>query len=152
MFDLQLFLVFLFLQSQSVVCFVVKNKADFVKHNPKELDYFNQKSLQRKYCQDNKIRPAETSSVILYANDDTDEYDPTGLKRGKIILPMVMLLAIWFFTIPPEFRRSRLCSEQQVIDNPKSKCITAEKWISGIQEYYRGGGGIQWDFSIDPDN
>jgi hypothetical protein len=25
-----------------------------------------------------------------------------------------------------------------------------EEWTTDIAEYYRNGGGIQWDFSIDP--
>jgi hypothetical protein len=33
--------------------------------------------------------------------------------------------------------------------NPESKCITAGDWASNVQEYYRNGGGIQFDFSIE---
>jgi hypothetical protein len=35
--------------------------------------------------------------------------------------------------------------------NPESKCITAGDWVSNIQEYYRNGGGIQFDFSLEED-
>lgn len=78
--------------------------------------------------------------------------DPTGLKRGLVLFPLVVLIATWLFTIPPEFRRARICSEQQVIDNPGSKCITAGNWVKGVKEYYSNGGGIKFDFTIDPDD
>ena len=97
--------------------------------------------------------PLTQSSMIMRSkNEDRIESDPTGRKRGLILLPIVLLIAIWLFSIPPEFRRARICSEQQVIDNPGSKCITGENWVKGVQEYYRNGGGVEFDFSIDPDN
>ncbi len=83
---------------------------------------------------------------------NNENADPTGLKRGLVLFPVVVLIATWLFTIPPEFRRARICTEQQVIDNPGSKCITAGNWVKGVQEYYRNGGGIKFDFTIDPDN
>ena len=55
------------------------------------------------------------------------------------------------FSIPVEFRRARLCSEEQVRLNPDSKCMTFEMWTKGVSEYYGNGGGINFDFSVDPD-
>lgn len=85
-------------------------------------------------------------------NDDENEPDPLGLKRGRILLPLVFGIGVWFFTVPPEFRRARFCTEEQVVANPDSKCITMGDWVSNLKEYYSNGGGIQWDFSVDPDN
>lgn len=77
--------------------------------------------------------------------------DPTGLKRGAILLPIVLLVNVWMFSIPVEFRRARICSEQQVRENPSSKCMTTETWRQGVADYYANGGGIKFDFSVDPD-
>ena len=77
--------------------------------------------------------------------------DPTGLKRGAVILPIMFLINVWMFSIPVEFRRARFCSAEQVRANPTSKCMTWETWRNGVVEYYANGGGVKWDFSIDPD-
>ena len=87
----------------------------------------------------------------------TEEPDPDqtwktlGLDRAAIIMPIVLLINIWFFTVPPEFRRARLCSEMDTAAYPEV-CMTPKMFASGIVEYYKGGGGIQWDFSIAEDN
>jgi hypothetical protein len=98
-------------------------------------------------------------SVILYSSDkerksrsETGETDPTGLRRGVVLLPLAVLVAVWLFTIPVEFRRAQFCSEEQVRLNPNSKCITPDNWVKGIQDYYQQGGGIDFDFTIDQDN
>eukprot|EP00551_Chaetoceros_affinis_P000311 CAMPEP_0203655174 /NCGR_PEP_ID=MMETSP0088-20131115/37440_1 /ASSEMBLY_ACC=CAM_ASM_001087 /TAXON_ID=426623 /ORGANISM="Chaetoceros affinis, Strain CCMP159" /LENGTH=153 /DNA_ID=CAMNT_0050515699 /DNA_START=98 /DNA_END=559 /DNA_ORIENTATION=+ len=83
-------------------------------------------------------------------NDDVDS-DPTGMRRGLVLFPVVLLIAVWLFSIPPEFRRARICTEQQVIDYPDSKCITTSNWIAGVKDYYQKGGGLEFDFTIDPD-
>ena len=83
--------------------------------------------------------------------EDGYEGDPTGLKRGAIILPIALLVNIWMFSIPVEYRRARICSEQQVRENPNSKCMTTETWRKGVADYYANGGGIKFDFSVDPD-
>jgi hypothetical protein len=96
-------------------------------------------------------------NVILYSSDkrkrgsETGETDPTGLRRGVVLLPLVVLLAVWLFTIPVEFRRARFCSEEQVRLYPDSKCITPDNWVKGIQDYYQQGGGVEWDFTLDPE-
>mmetsp|Transcript_25135 Transcript_25135/g.54865 ORF Transcript_25135/g.54865 Transcript_25135/m.54865 type:complete len:165 (-) Transcript_25135:47-541(-) len=83
--------------------------------------------------------------------DPDYEGDPTGLKRGAILLPIIFLINVWLFSIPVEFRRARLCSEEEVRANPNSKCMTWETWRSGVADYYASGGGVKFDFSIDPD-
>jgi hypothetical protein len=75
--------------------------------------------------------------------------DPTGLRNGLVILPIVLALCVWMFSIPTEFRRARLCSQEQVVLYPDSKCITFQDWTGGIANYYRNGGGVQFDFSIE---
>lgn len=97
----------------------------------------------------------EQSSTALLAEpkfgDPDYEGDPTGLKRGALLLPIALAINIWMFSVPVEFRRARFCSEEQVRENPNSKCMTWETWRSGVSDYYANGGGVKFDFSIDPD-
>jgi hypothetical protein len=30
--------------------------------------------------------------------------------------------------------------------------MTPEEWRTGIMEYYKNGGGVKFDFSVDPNN
>ena len=73
----------------------------------------------------------------------------TGTKTaGPVLLILVFILNVWIFSIPPTFRRAHLCSERDTNLYP-DKCITAQSWVQGIQDYYRNGGGIQFDFTIE---
>ena len=69
--------------------------------------------------------------------------------RGLALFGIVFLACVWFFTIPPSFRRSRICDDQQAAARPEV-CISFSTFTNNVAEYYRNGGGIQWDFSIDP--
>ena len=40
-------------------------------------------------------------------NNETNETDTLGLKRGGYLFPSIMLVVIWMFSITPEFRWSR---------------------------------------------
>ena len=80
-----------------------------------------------------------------------------GSGRGVPILLIVLLGCVWMFTIPPEFRRAYICPDACAkVENQAAPtcqtCITGEEWVNGIKEYYANGGGIQWDFSIDPNS
>lgn len=79
-----------------------------------------------------------------------NSYDGTG--RGNYILTFVLFVVLWTFSIPVEFRRAHICQTQRCIDNRAAcyDCVTPEEWKAGIVEYYKGGGGVQFDFSIDP--
>jgi hypothetical protein len=81
-----------------------------------------------------------------------------GTDRGIIVQVIVVLAALWFFTVPPEFRRTKICPPTASPDEfvattqglrPRD-CITSKEFQQRVQEYYEKGGGIQWDFSIDP--
>jgi hypothetical protein len=83
-------------------------------------------------------------------DDEVSSYD--GVGRGRYIFVVVLFICIWQFSIPPTFRRAKFCppacvQERTLCRNP---CVTLEEWTNDIVEYYRNGGGIQWDFSIDP--
>lgn len=94
--------------------------------------------------------------AILFDNKGTNNNSDfvndiygVNIERGGVLFALVFLLTLWQFSIPPEFRRARFCSDYQVRLYPQSKCITPENWAKGIKEYYQQGGGIQWDFSIE---
>ncbi|KAL3826764.1 hypothetical protein ACHAXA_000590 [Cyclostephanos tholiformis] len=78
-----------------------------------------------------------------------DDNDTGGLGRGKILLVLAMIVNVWLFSIPPEFRRSRFCTDEDVSLHPEKHCTTFGAWRTGITEYYAKGGGIKFDFSIE---
>ena len=63
-----------------------------------------------------------------------------------------MLVSVWLFSIPVEFRRARFCTEEDVRLYPEKNCITFNSWREGIAEYYANGGGVKFDFSIEEKN
>lgn len=102
------------------------------------------------YHRNNKI-------PLLFAQGQDDDDDVwakskringTGLP-GILLLSFALLVNVWFFTIPPNFRRARWCSAEETAANPEI-CMTASQFSHDIVEYYRNGGGVQWDFSVDP--
>uniref|UniRef100_A0A7R9ZNG5 Uncharacterized protein n=1 Tax=Craspedostauros australis TaxID=1486917 RepID=A0A7R9ZNG5_9STRA len=97
--------------------------------------------------------PSSASSTLLRQtndkNENDDNMDTLGTQRGLYLLAIALVFNIWQFSIPVEFRRTRFCSEEQVVLYPDSNCKTFNQWRSGILDYYKAGGGIQWDFSIE---
>ena len=77
------------------------------------------------------------------------ENDYGGLKEGSIIMILVLILNVWIFSIPPEYRRARICSEEDARLYPERKCTTIQEWTKGISDYYANGGGVEFDFSIE---
>ena len=73
-----------------------------------------------------------------------------GSGRGTVIQVFVLAICVWIFTIPPEFRRAYICQTDGCIAE-RSKCndcVTPSEWREGIAEYYKNGGGIEWNFEI----
>ena len=106
-------------------------------------------------------RTSSATATVLHAkNDGSEDTDnepkgytkETGLVEGYYLFGLAMLVSIWMFSVPVEYRRAQLCSEQEVIDNPTSNCMTMDTWTSGIADYYRNGGGVKFDFSVDPNS
>lgn len=71
-----------------------------------------------------------------------------GIDRGLYLWAIVLAVNVWFFSIPVEFRRTRICNEADTAQFP-DRCMTANQFKSGIRDYYANGGGIKWDFSIE---
>lgn len=61
-----------------------------------------------------------------------------GIDRGMYLWGIVIALNIWFFSIPVEFRRTRICNEADTIAYP-TRCMTSEQFRTGIADYYKNG-------------
>jgi len=99
--------------------------------------------------------PARSLTVVqrMAKDDDKPKAAPTaGGGRGLVLFGFVLLVNVWLFSVPPSFRRAYICPTPRCEQNrPACKdCVTGEEWKNGIVDYYRNGGGIQFDFSIDP--
>jgi len=81
--------------------------------------------------------------------DRNEAADTGGIGRGKILLLLVLIVNVWMFSIPVEFRRARLCSVEDTKLYPDKHCTTMDAWRTGVADYYANGGGIKFDFSIE---
>lgn len=79
-----------------------------------------------------------------------DNIQGTG-ARGQIIFAIVLSFCIWLFSIPVEFRRAYICTSPRCVINRKgcNDCKTLGELREGVTDYYRNGGGVQFDFSIE---
>ena len=98
-----------------------------------------------------------STRLMLGKNSDDNRNQSTidvdGMTTAPYIFTFIFFLCVWNFTIPTEFRRARICSEQQVIDYPNSNCKTWSQYTTGIQDHYRNGGTLfKFDFSVDREN
>jgi hypothetical protein len=95
-----------------------------------------------------------STTRILAKNEDSDsdKMYVYGNDRGNVLLTIVMAFCIWQFSIPPSFRRAHICYTPACIEQRSlcSDCITLQEWSADVSAYYKNGGGVQWDFSIDP--
>jgi len=75
-------------------------------------------------------------------------------QRGAILLGFVMLLNVLQFTVPPEIRRTRICTTDQVVGG----CETTSAFVDKIKTHYttcgKDGGAecFKWDFSLEKDS
>ena len=99
----------------------------------------------------NKIPKKEVvSTTTTTLSMGGGSYNVDGTEEGKYILSFVFFLCVMGFSIPPEFRRARLCTEEQVAaSDPSSHCTTFNTWKSELAQYYKDGGGIKFDFSLE---
>jgi hypothetical protein len=121
-------------------------------------------------------RPSYRHRVVLYASNNnnnnnkkkkdpesqvkTPNYKPAddGRSVGFVLLGVSLLASAWLFTIPPSFRRAYLCpsdyfansNNNGIAQEQTTDCVPWKVWWSDVVAYYRSGGGIQWDISIDP--
>mmetsp|Transcript_7711 Transcript_7711/g.10728 ORF Transcript_7711/g.10728 Transcript_7711/m.10728 type:complete len:139 (-) Transcript_7711:2375-2791(-) len=108
------------------------------------------------------VFPTPKATTFLKKNVDTrmikakannDEKDPRAYlrdseTRGAILFGTVLLINVWLFSIPPSFRRTEICLTPNT--GPRADCSTWNEFFADVKTYYENGGGIQFDFSIDP--
>ena len=100
----------------------------------------------------NTAIPTTTSSQRFLSKQPKPEFDD-GTEIGKYLLVLALGISLWFFTIPPSFRRAYICPLELYCLQDQTlcqDCTTWNEWFRGVADYYQNGGGIQWDFSIDP--
>jgi hypothetical protein len=105
------------------------------------------------FMQQNNKDASTRTQLYMSSNEPPQINDGTG--RGLYILGIVLLACVWSFTVPPKFRRAYICSDRCAVNREApqcNNCVTSDEWTAGIKEYYANGGGIQWDFSIDPNS
>ena len=87
----------------------------------------------------------------MAANDEerTKMSKIDGSEGGTYFLAAVLLVNVWLFSIPTEFRRAHLYPEGNAGIYSDPKGMTAKDWASGVAQYYANGGGIKFDFSVE---
>ena len=96
----------------------------------------------------------QTPTTLFGSNDSDAPKDFSGSGRGVPLLLMALAASLWFFTIPPDFRRTHICTTDRCVADRAfcSDCRTISEFRDDIATYYKNGGGVQWDFSIDPES
>jgi len=88
---------------------------------------------------------ATTTALQMSGGSNVD-----GSKEGRVLLIISCLAVVWGFSIPPEFRRARICTEEQVAAAAKeAHCTTFDNWKSELSQYYKDGGGVKFNFSVE---
>eukprot|EP00581_Thalassiosira_minuscula_P011376 CAMPEP_0183730248 /NCGR_PEP_ID=MMETSP0737-20130205/32343_1 /TAXON_ID=385413 /ORGANISM="Thalassiosira miniscula, Strain CCMP1093" /LENGTH=153 /DNA_ID=CAMNT_0025962693 /DNA_START=31 /DNA_END=492 /DNA_ORIENTATION=+ len=100
------------------------------------------------------IRSASSTAVVSTPTtslkmEEEGNSNIDGMREGTVILGLALLLNVWMFSIPPEFRRARFCTEEDVKLYPEKHCTTFGAWRQGVADYYANGGGVNFDFSIE---
>lgn len=85
-----------------------------------------------------KDETSEKWREMEFMSDSSKVNAALGLGRGAVLLTIVLLINVWFFTIPVEFRRTRLCSEMDTAAYPE-RCMTTSQFTQGISDYYSDG-------------
>jgi hypothetical protein len=99
-----------------------------------------------------KTETLSSTQLNEQRNKELFELSQDGSGRGKVLLAAVFAACVWLFSIPPEFRRAFICPTDACTSNRAAcnQCVTTDEWTTGIKDYYRNGGGVRFDFSIDP--
>ncbi|KAJ1460336.1 hypothetical protein M885DRAFT_509278 [Pelagophyceae sp. CCMP2097] len=70
--------------------------------------------------------------------------------RGRVFLGLVLLVNVWSFSVPPEIRRAHVCTTSVVGQKNGYSCVSFRDWRQSVTDYYAQGGGVHFDFSVDP--
>mmetsp|Transcript_6577 Transcript_6577/g.9508 ORF Transcript_6577/g.9508 Transcript_6577/m.9508 type:complete len:175 (+) Transcript_6577:49-573(+) len=96
------------------------------------------------------------SSTSIFAGKRGDEsnFTSSSERRGNYIFGFALVLIIWSFSIDPKLRREHICPTNNCVENRERcyDCITLKEWVGEVSDYYNNGGGISFDFSVDPNS
>jgi len=79
----------------------------------------------------------------IFAEEAPSDPLAAANARGTALFAGVLLINVWLFTLPPSFRRQELC-----LARTSTNCQSLPEFVSSVADYYKGGGGIVLDFSI----
>ena len=93
-----------------------------------------------------KKRLQDSTPLILISSDNRGVISPTkqymserdeeSNRQGWVALDIfIVVVCIWFCTLPPEFRNAKLCSAADAA--VYSECMTPGQFVSGISDYYK---------------
>ena len=75
-------------------------------------------------------------------------------RNGAAVLSVILLIVVWFFSVPPSIRRADVCASE--LEMMQRGCISPSALLEQVQTHYStcggadGAAGVQFDFSIDP--
>ena len=125
-----------------------RHQAYHVSTNNKHLQYSGQVPSGGAFFSPQASPVTASSSNVVLSSTPSPNVDGTG--RGTVIQVIVLLVCVWIFSIPPEFRRAHMCMTEACEQNRAAcyDCVTQSEWIDNIASYYKNGGGIQFDFTV----
>ncbi|KAJ1624758.1 hypothetical protein T492DRAFT_1044961 [Pavlovales sp. CCMP2436] len=77
-------------------------------------------------------------------------------KNGAVLFVLVLIFNLWFFTVPPEIRRTHVCASDQFETAARYHidCVSEDAWRQLVKDHYATCKGlnecVHFDFSIDP--
>jgi hypothetical protein len=98
-----------------------------------------------------EFAPSKADALRLRSSKDDDNAAVDGTGRGLVVMAISLFACVWIFSIPPEFRRAHICTSDRpsVGADGTSTCVPLGAWAEDVADYYKGGGGVHFDFSID---
>jgi|EP00966_Prymnesium_polylepis_P296338 hypothetical protein len=107
--------------------------------------------------------PEETASRESTLEEQLIALQQKNEARGRAALGLVLLVVLWFFSVPPAIRRTNVCPPQLVAPPTETfysrdvaGCVGVDTLWQSVLEHYQTCGGangapcIDFDFSIDP--
>mgnify|MGYP003683923783 CR=1 FL=1 len=75
-------------------------------------------------------------------------------KAGNILFALALLACVWFFSVPPEIRRTKICTTDPALAvRVRTECVTPGEWATLVRRHYsscRGLECVHFDFTVDP--
>lgn len=83
--------------------------------------------------------------------------DIQGESRGRVLFLLAFLLNVWFFSVPPEIRRTHICTTDPAVAKTSrfdTGCVSFADWRQLVSRHYSTCKGVgecvHFDMSVDP--